>query len=222
MKKYPVESISKAEKSLVAKGLKMESRIWNFLTLGKFSYLYHHTDQKLYYSDVLATEVVDKSFFYHYSLIQFKNDSLVKWAPDGTLLSVIDIKELIKFYQPVEIQPKQSKLLFILGCISIFLLMSGASIYWRKRQRKKRLIKNSWQNPAISKIIPFAGTIISTEQLDNFLELEGVVLMEYRKFKRSKTISAINEEFKMKFGKKLIVRIKDPEDGRKFLYEIKV
>ena len=220
--KYPIESLSKTEKSLVAKGIKTESRLWDFFALGKYNFLFHKTENKLYYSDVLTTEVVDKSFFYHHSLIQFKNDSLLKWSPDGLLLSTIDLKELIKFYQPVEINPKQSKLPIMLGGISTILLISAAIIFWRKRQRKTKLTNKSWQNPMISKIIPLAGTTISTDQIDNILALDGVVIMEYRKFKRSKLISQINDEFKLKFGKELVVRIKDPDDGRKFLYEIKV
>ena len=64
------------------------------------------------------------------------------------------------------------------------------------------------------------GQTMQANQLDVLLKIDDVVPDEYRKFKRARIIAEINEEYKLKQGKELILRFKDPDDGRKFLYKI--
>ncbi len=222
VEKHPSGVPFKLDNNSVARGLKLESTSWAFLLLGKENYLLDKKNQQLYYSDLNTTELIDKTFFYKYSLIQFKGDSLLKWSLDGQLIQAIDIRNLLQFYKSVDLQVKNTWAGSVLGYISVVVLLGGGSAYWFTRRRKRKSQSTMWQNPIIQLLLSAAGPPLSMEQLDILLALESIQSMEYRKYKRAQILSEVNEEYKHKLGRELVVRLKDPEDGRRFVYEVRV
>ncbi len=157
---------------------------------------------------------------YNYSLIQFKNDSIIKWSPEGIIISAVDVRELVKYFKPLEVETKYTLLQKALGIFGFLCFAGGFYFLWRKRNKRRLLKEKPWQNQNIPLILHSMGKTMQANQLDILLKIDDVVPVEYRKFKRARIIAEINEEFKIKLGKELIFRYKDPDDGSKFMYKI--
>jgi len=65
------------------------------------------------------------------------------------------------------------------------------------------------------------GQLITQEELDRILGLEGVSQNETLRYRRAKIINEINEHYKVIRGELMIKRKKDPADKRRFLYRIR-
>lgn len=199
---------------------KMESAKWDFLLLKWQNLVLNKKDNRLYYSNQNTLELLDKGLMYNYNLIQFKNDSIIKWSPEGAIINVVDVRNLITYFKPLELNHKYTVLQKALGISGILCIAGGFFFLWYKRNRRNILKEKPWQNPNIPLIMNAMGQTMQSNQLDVLLKIDDVVPDEYRKFKRARIIAEINEEYKLKQGKELILRFKDPDDGRKFLYKI--
>ncbi|MCE2789235.1 MAG: hypothetical protein LW630_04910 [Saprospiraceae bacterium] len=70
------------------------------------------------------------------------------------------------------------------------------------------------------KILSFAGQTFTVEQLDELFGLNQPMPPDSLRFKRFQYIRDINENYLILTGKHLIVRERDPDDGRRFVYLI--
>jgi len=106
---------------------------------------------------------------------------------------------------------------FIMGALGLLIISTGY-LYYR---RKKRLtMKIDFSNPIIEKVIELSGKILTQEELDVVFGIELITPAETQRSKRSNIYNEVNNEFEKKYGVKLINRIQDPLDKRKYLYQI--
>jgi hypothetical protein len=199
---------------------KMESAKWDFLLMKWQNLLLNKQDNTLYFSNQNTLEIFDKTLLDNYSLVQFKNDSIIKWSPEGVMISAVDVRNLITYFKPLEINCHDTLLQKTLGICGILCFAGGLFFLWHKRSKKNLLKEKPWQNHNIPLIVNSVEKTMQANQLDVLLKIDDIAPVEYRKFKRARIIAEINEEYKIKLGKELIMRYKDPDDGRKFLYKI--
>ena len=72
----------------------------------------------------------------------------------------------------------------------------------------------------ISELEAAGGRIMSTEELNDFLELGQDVSSESKRAKRAQFIRDVNRVYQMRHGKEMIVREKDLNDRRRTIYVI--
>lgn len=72
----------------------------------------------------------------------------------------------------------------------------------------------------ISELEAAGGRIMSTEELNDFLELSHDVSSESKRAKRAQFIRDVNRVYQMRHGKEMIVREKDLNDRRRTIYVI--
>jgi hypothetical protein len=220
VKKYPIGFNSEILIKDLFKLHKMHSSKWDFLVAGVQNLLLHKQQNKLYYSNQNTIELFDKLFFHDRSIIQFKNDSIIRWTSEGTVSNVIDVRNLLSYYKLLDVSDEKNFPYYRSLLIVLLVLLTGYYLMWQRLRKKKLHAGTKWQYPVIQEIVKFSGQIINVDQLDILLNLGGVKPIEYRKFKRAKIIAGINAEYQIKAGKELVLRFKDAKDGRKFLYKI--
>jgi hypothetical protein len=201
-------------------GSKPESNLWAVLLLGSDKLIYDKKGKKLYYSDLYTDAEPYRDLFKASDWVQFKNDSLIKWSPDGKIFSTLKISEMVKLYKRFEVDEKENNGLRMLGYITLIFGLIAIFAFLKMRKRKQAYAGESWQNDLIHKLLSDKVEAANTEQLDTLLGIDAIMPLEYRKYRRSRIIHEINEEFKVKYGKDLIIRYKDPEDGRRYFYKI--
>lgn len=201
-------------------GSKPESNLWAVLLLGGQKLFYDKKGKKLHYSELNTDAEPYRDLFKASDWVQFKNDSLINWSPDGNIISTLKISEMVKLYKRFEVDEKKNNGLRMLGYITLIFGLIASITFWKIRKRKQAYQGESWQNDLISHLLNAKISDINTEQLDRMLGIDEITPLEYRKYRRSRIIHEINEEFNIKFGKDLISRYKDPEDGRRYLYKI--
>ncbi|MDA7580820.1 hypothetical protein N8758_05275 [Crocinitomicaceae bacterium] len=112
----------------------------------------------------------------------------------------------------IEKEKKSSKLfsfsLLIIFCVLIFFLIKLV-----RRQKDESVY--------FRKLKPFFGQTLSTNQLDEILEINSQLNYDSSRAKRSKIIRDLNKESKELYGKELISRVRNEEDSRFISYYIK-
>jgi hypothetical protein len=134
---------------------------------------------------------------------------------EARLLAVYTIKE------NVQTGKTKGRMWFISFLFAAFI---AAFWYYKKKQQAKKAREQYSElpvNPIVQKIESFDENILTTEQLDSILEIDYIQTSETLRYKRSILIKQINDSYKNNSGHALIERIKDPIDGRRYLYEIK-
>jgi hypothetical protein len=182
----------------------------------------HKQEDKIYYSDVRTRETVKGFVFNHNDFVHCKKDSVMQWNPDGTMLKGFNIQKHVAYYKKFDLRPEKDSAFNLLLYASLILGLSIAIHFWNTVKKKQQKKSGVWQNPLIPALIAVSGTQVTTEQLDQLLEIEDVTPLENRKYKRSRMLQEINKEYEIKVGKTLITRRKDLDDGRKFIYEINI
>jgi hypothetical protein len=220
VKKHPQNIPLKMNFDEVYYGTKIESAHWAYLVQGSSDILIQKQEDKIYYSNIRTIESFKKLFFIHNYLIQCKNDSLIRWSPDGVILKALNIREHVTNYKKIDLNTKEESIIDLFWYATLTLGLSIAFYFWNNFRNKLQMKSYTWQNPLISVLVGISATKLTTEQLDKLLDIEGVTPLENKKYKRSRILQEINKEYEIKVGKTLITRVKDPEDGRKFLYEI--
>jgi hypothetical protein len=221
VKTYPVDFPIKITMGNFQAGFKPESSRWSCLLQGAENLYIEKKNNILYYSNLSTEGNKIASLFNHGDFIQFKNDSLIKWSPEGTIITSIKISEMVKLYKRFEIHEKdEHNSSAVLGYVSLLFVLFTFIYFWKIRSKKTSLTVETWQNSVISDLLSVKIESLNTEQLDALLGLSEIVPLEYRKYRRSRTMHEINEEFRTKYGHDLIIRYKDPEDGRRYLYKI--
>ncbi|MBK9722843.1 MAG: hypothetical protein IPO78_14695 [Saprospiraceae bacterium] len=93
-------------------------------------------------------------------------------------------------------------------------------IIYKKNGRSKKL-PPKFTNPIIDKILVHTGKTLTQEELDVVLGIDQINPAETQRSKRSNAFKEINHEYSKLYGLDLITRIENPEDKRKYLYQIK-
>lgn len=106
----------------------------------------------------------------------------------------------------------------MVSAFSILILMTGY-LYYKRKKRMSRIIRFS--HPMIEKVLKLSGKSLTQEELDEVFEIQHITPAETQRSKRSNLYNEINNEYEKTIGVKLINRIPDPLDKRKFLYQIK-
>ncbi|HEB61954.1 MAG TPA: hypothetical protein ENI82_02275 [Bacteroidetes bacterium] len=148
-------------------------------------------------------------------LVQIVSDSIALYDKNMSLIEATSVSREIKYFTPIsKASTFRLKGKWIYSIISLLLL---CCVYYFFRSKQKRI---KFNDPLIEKLLPHAGKTLTQEELDEILGISGIKNPETHKGTRSQTINKINKETNSKTGKKLINRIKDPEDRRRYLYEI--
>jgi len=221
-KKFPLELPFNIDTENIYYGIKLETAHWAYLLQGGNNIVLHKQEDKIYYSDVRTRETVKGFVFNHNDFVHCKKDSVMQWNPDGTMLKGFNIQKHVAYYKKFDLRPKKDSAFNLLLYASLILGLSIAIHFWNTVKKKQQKKSGVWQNPLIPALIAVSGTQVTTEQLDQLLEIEDVTPLENRKYKRSRMLQEINKEYEIKVGKTLITRRKDLDDGRKFIYEINI
>jgi hypothetical protein len=114
--------------------------------------------------------------------------------------------------------PRTSVILITLLTVSAF----AAFIYIKKRKRQHLLFNDqNTDTSVIAKFKSYEGKTITLETLDEIFEIQHIISNETQRSKRASLIKQINQMSKSRNDTSLIQRIQDPQDGRRYLYEIK-
>ena len=148
-------------------------------------------------------------------LIHIIHDSIVLYDKDMIIIESTSVSKEMDNFTPIRLTTigwLKSKWMNIM----LFIFLISISLYFYKKKKKHI----EFENPLISKLNPSIGKILKQEELDEILGISDIKNSDTHRGRRSIILDEINSETKSKTGKKLILRIKDPEDGRRFLYEI--
>jgi hypothetical protein len=106
---------------------------------------------------------------------------------------------------------------------ALFTIAFSAFLIYRKSKKKNSFESTpiaKIENPVLFAFINLKGQTITADQLDIILDLHNITSNETQRFRRAHLIKQINKEVENNHGQALIIRIPDPEDGRRYLYKI--
>ncbi len=106
---------------------------------------------------------------------------------------------------------------FIIGFVLIFIIAGVYFFYFKKRHVPAA--QEDFQE-LLERVLRNAGKTLSSEELDETLNIPDYLTPENLRYKRSKLVNELNGMYKIKHSSELITRIKDPADKRKFFYRI--
>lgn len=107
---------------------------------------------------------------------------------------------------------------YLLILTALVLLGIGGYIFLFRRKIKAPSSEDMHQ--LVDQLIPIIGKTLSSDELDQALNIPEYLSPENARYKRSKLVNEINDYYRVKFSIDLITRIKDPNDKRKFFYRI--
>lgn len=169
-------------------------------------------------------------------LILLKENTMICLNKSLDTISTYTYKSQSSFYVPTGIRTQipgddpasgfQSsyKWLYIL---LISTVLMAAIIYGYKRksssshkQDEKAMDEDNIMHPLMVKLEQYHGNSLSQEELDAALEINHIRSPESRRYRRSQLIKEINKHQKINHSTTYINRVRDPEDGRRYLYHI--
>ncbi len=187
---------------------------WTKLMGGSF--LYNPTG-------TIKTQSVIAPFSKRSVYLHFKKDSLIQYDVTFQKLKAYNIEqELSSLKDNRENSSFFSKSHWFGLLVILFLL----GLLFRSIQRKfaqdnlLSMHSESSIKETIQKFHPLKNTHLTSDDLDRILEIDQEIIGETLRSKRSKFIKEINATYQLTHHKDLIKRIKDPNDGRKYLYFI--
>jgi len=229
--KNKIITIDLSEESLVHQPIHyaefeyMEEEVTNIKTIdsGRYfcspirpQFIYDKSEDKFLYSE--------RGDIFFYSRHSFSSDNLAMitdteirvYDSSLKLRGIDNIEDNLDKFTYIR-QATRPAFLYIL-CILLIVMGLLGIIYARMKKHKTGLKENiySWEFLEQKK-----GQLITQEELDRILGLEGVSQNETLRYRRAKIINEINEHYKVIRGELMIKREKDPADKRRFLYRIR-
>ncbi len=174
--------------------------------------------ENIYFSDSDRLKNILNSYKNPVNLILIHGDTITTIDSTWTTIANYPIAKEVKTAKPVKSTDKTGYAFLIVPALALSLF------FWIKR--RKRIAKNTTSiqpdenTPYLQKLRVFSDKMITTEQLDEMLEINTSVHQESVRYRRSLLINSINEDYKLLQNKELITRVRDPKDGRKFMYKI--
>lgn len=194
-----------------------------FLNLrGKPTVLIHKLSNKCYIND----EIVDKlmELLRLNTFVQIRGNDFRIIDPAKGPIDTLTEARIVDFFHIGNANdenngtPRTSVILITLLTASAF----AAFIYIKKRKKQHTLLNDqNTDTSVIAKFKSYEGKTITVETLDEILEIQHIISNETHRSKRASFIKQINQMSKSRNDTSLIQRIQDPQDGRRFLYEIK-
>ena len=168
---------------------------------------------------------------YGKSLIHFTGEKIVKYDTSLTIMKRSSIEEGLAVCRPMKTQEKIMGLGFKTTTWALIFISGILGLVFFKRRRKgnEKEIQNdnvldleqNTNTEVIQNLIDTkSGQIINSDELDVLFNISHIKVPESLRFKRSQLIKNINQIYESSHNKKLIVRKKDPEDNRRYVYII--
>ena len=148
-------------------------------------------------------------------------------APSGEL-KTLDLDEILKKSKEVGfVRVKEASSLGISSFWAYGLFFVVVSVGWLlvkkilpKKKTEEPEVQPSKRVDPIQLLLPYSGQLLTTEALDQLLDIDNQANFDSRRMKRARLIKDINERYLAQKGKELIVRDKKPEDKRYVYYKI--
>ena len=191
------------------------------LRTSKPTYIIDKRTGTMYFNNLTCFEGVKNLNFKEKMSFYIKNDFVNVYDQDQKLILKFDIESELKGFEPVR-QTNSMIYYFLSAGIVIFIILAGWLVN-NKRKRKRAAHDNGNNHSGhqyINDLMLLSGKTITVEELDAILGLDRINNAETQRYKRASMINAINLEMQSKSGKKLVTRIQDPLDKRRFLYEV--
>ncbi len=176
--------------------------------------LYDKLQKKYYISELSPFKNLHHADSENY-LVHLVGDSIAIYDRNMALIEATSVNSEMRFYSPYQVV-RNSRISDALIYALISLVLTIMAFYFIK-SKKKRV---SYQDPLIDKLLLLRGKTLTQTELDSILEISDIKNPETLKGTRSTAINKINKKTSAKEGANLIVRIKDPEDKRRYLYKI--
>ncbi len=197
-----------------ARGVNISIGTENYLYLGhQPTYIFDKTTLQFYSSDL-------NPFIETQSLTYITGDRVRFYSGDLNLVADYDLAKIILDFKKMKKDPWSFNNILIATAISSVVPI-GLLIYFRRNRRRKNGLKDLvFDQPLIHILLEWQGQSITSDKLDELLNIHDIRSAETLRFKRSQLINQVNLEYRSKAGQKLVSRIQDPEDKRKFIYRI--
>jgi len=159
------------------------------------------------------------------SFIHFHDDDIKVYFNDGSTGKNENVEEEKQHFKPVQNLKYDSGRKYIFGAGSILIAISLGVFYYKKKYYQKKddidsLINNNFKNEFINKFKECNGKTITMSELDNLFGIDSIANSDYQKYQRMLMLKEVNTEYEHKMGRSLIIREKDPLDGRRYLYRV--
>jgi hypothetical protein len=103
--------------------------------------------------------------------------------------------------------------------LSVFIMLGiGGYVYFFRA--KSKVPGSEDLSQLVDQVTQMKGNTLSSDELDQSLNIPEYLSPENARYKRSKLVNEINDYYRIRFNTELITRIKDPTDKRKFFYRI--
>lgn len=148
------------------------------------------------------------------SLIHIKGNEMTIVFPDSSSVEY-DIENELQYYfqEPNEAKKPFPWYWWVLIFVSVSLLSFAVIRHLRKPEV-------SSESDRLLPLKKHAGRLIDSDELDKILGVDEIPVYETRKYKRASLIQELNALSKIQSGHEIILREKNPEDKRFYLYRI--
>lgn len=157
-----------------------------------------------------------------FDFVQITADSIIIYKKGGTT-NIFKPEEAVKS-ATLLMKDDKSHLTFPFLITFLLLLISIIIFYYRKASSDSNTVskelEKKYEGSVIAGLLPFRGSAIDIQQLDELLGVHTEANPDTRKYKRAQMIKEVNDTFAAETSKKLIIRERGSDDGRKYVYRI--
>lgn len=171
------------------------------------------------------TLILRETPFYNLDTFDFVHitaDSFIIYRNDGASYTFIP-ENAIK-NATILMKDDKSNLIFPFLISFLLLLIGIIVIYFRKPSTDtntiSKEIEQKYEGSVIAGLLPYRGNAIDIQKLDELLGVHTEANPDTRKYKRAQMIKEVNDTFAAETSKKLIIRERGSDDGRKYVYRI--
>jgi len=154
---------------------------------------------------------INNSFYYIY------RDSLIVKLMDSVLLRA-DVNVELEKFAPIHSDSQNSKLPLL--ALSLLVLLPAGWFFY-KNNKKPEPQENGSPDPYLQKLLELENNTLDIPSMDCLLEIDHIKSDSTLRYRRSKAIQKINEAYAAQKGHPLVHRIRNPEDRRSYVYEIR-
>ena len=172
-----------------------------------------------FYSNPLNTIIDLAKIREHHQMIHVTGDQIRILSRDLQLIKMYDLEAMLPKFSKIRQGLSRSQILLIAGIAG--LLLFGVFAYRTSRRNRKAVSDETvFEHPLVNSLLTWVGQSISSDQLDELFSLQDIRSAETLRYKRAQLINSVNMEYRLKTGQKLVIRVQDPEDKRKYFYRI--
>lgn len=154
-----------------------------------------------------------RSFYYLYK------DSLIVSLMDEVVL-MADAKEALEKFAPIETSAQNSRRPLVALAL-LLLVPAGWFLYRIKFKKQPDSQENGSPDPYLQKLLDLETDTLDIHSMDSLLEIDHIKSDATLRYRRSKAIQKINQAYASSHGHPLVHRIRNPEDRRSYVYEIR-